>query len=157
LLEGGKRSVIPEEAKKMVEQALEPLVIEIEKGAIREFARALEDPNPLWQDAEYARKSEYGGIIAPPTFVLGLGLSELQEFMMRLPLGDLKRPMAEGIDLELFEVVRAGDTITVTIRLAELIEKETKLGRMVLMVGERSFTNQKGKLVARDFLRVGRY
>lgn len=149
--------MIPEEAKKMVEQALEPLVIEIEKGAIREFARALEDPNPLWQDAEYARKSEYGGIIAPPTFVLGLGLSELQEFMMRLPLGDLKRPMAEGIDLELFEVVRAGDTITVTIRLAELIEKETKLGRMVLMVGERSFTNQKGKLVARDFLRVGRY
>ena len=48
----------------------EPRVYEVEKGMIRRFVQAIDDPNPLWQDEEYANKSKYGGIIAPPTFVL---------------------------------------------------------------------------------------
>jgi acyl dehydratase len=33
------------------------------------FARAIGDFNPVYHDAEFARESEVGGIIAPPTFV----------------------------------------------------------------------------------------
>jgi hypothetical protein len=32
------------------------------------FARAINDPNPIYSDEDYARKSEVGGVIAPPTF-----------------------------------------------------------------------------------------
>jgi len=41
----------------------------IEAGAIRHFVEALGDPNPLYTDAEYARQTRWGGIIAPPTFL----------------------------------------------------------------------------------------
>ena len=40
----------------------------VEASHILMFARAINDPNPIYSDAEYARKSEVGGIIAPPTF-----------------------------------------------------------------------------------------
>jgi acyl dehydratase len=33
------------------------------------FARAIGDFNPVYHDADYARQSDVGGVIAPPTFV----------------------------------------------------------------------------------------
>jgi hypothetical protein len=41
----------------------------IERGHILQFARAIGDLNPVYRDADYAARSEVGGIIAPPTFV----------------------------------------------------------------------------------------
>src|SRR5579884_1325558 len=41
----------------------------VEAGHIMLFARSVGDPNPVYHDEEYARRSEVGGIIAPPTFV----------------------------------------------------------------------------------------
>ncbi|GAA0935056.1 FAS1-like dehydratase domain-containing protein [Pseudonocardia zijingensis] len=41
----------------------------VEEGAIMLFARALGDENPVYRDREYARNSEFGAVIAPPTFV----------------------------------------------------------------------------------------
>lgn len=43
----------------------------IEAGHIMTFARAVGDPNPIYHDVEYARSTEIGEIIAPPTFVHG--------------------------------------------------------------------------------------
>jgi acyl dehydratase len=40
----------------------------IEASHILMFARAVNDPNPIYSDEEYARKTEVGGIPAPPTF-----------------------------------------------------------------------------------------
>jgi len=40
----------------------------IEAGAIALFARSVNDPNPIYYDEEHAKKSEVGGVIAPPTF-----------------------------------------------------------------------------------------
>ena len=41
----------------------------VEAGHIMLFARSVGDPNPVYHDEEQARKSEVGGVIAPPTFV----------------------------------------------------------------------------------------
>ena len=46
-----------------------PVTHDIEKGAIIKFAQAIGDPNPLFNDEVQARKSRYGGLIAPPTFL----------------------------------------------------------------------------------------
>jgi hypothetical protein len=40
----------------------------IEAGQILQFARALGDANPIYHDESYAKGSELGGVIAPPTF-----------------------------------------------------------------------------------------
>lgn len=41
----------------------------IEAGHIMLFARSVGDMNPIYHDADYAKKTEFGGVIAPPTFV----------------------------------------------------------------------------------------
>ena len=46
----------------------EPVANVVEKGAVRKFAEAIGDPNPIYVDEEAARASRYGGLIAPPTF-----------------------------------------------------------------------------------------
>ncbi|VVE62060.1 hypothetical protein PCA31118_00885 [Pandoraea captiosa] len=45
-----------------------PFVVEVERGAIRKFADAIGDDNPLYRDDAFARAQGYEGIIAPPTF-----------------------------------------------------------------------------------------
>ena len=40
----------------------------IEASHILMFARSVGDDNPVYSDADYARGTEVGGIIAPPTF-----------------------------------------------------------------------------------------
>ena len=40
----------------------------VEASHILMFARAINDPNPIYADAEFAARSEVGGVIAPPTF-----------------------------------------------------------------------------------------
>lgn len=37
--------------------------------AIRHYAATLGDRNPLWWNEEYAKKTRWGGIIAPATFI----------------------------------------------------------------------------------------
>ncbi|HVY04085.1 MAG TPA: MaoC family dehydratase N-terminal domain-containing protein [Caulobacterales bacterium] len=41
----------------------------VEASHILMFARSVGDPNPVYADEDEAKKSEAGGIIAPPTFV----------------------------------------------------------------------------------------
>ena len=41
---------------------------EIEKGMLRRFAIATGDTDPIYHDEDYARASQFGEIISPPTF-----------------------------------------------------------------------------------------
>ena len=41
----------------------------VEASHILMFARSIGDTNPIYADEEYAKKTEVGAIIAPPTFV----------------------------------------------------------------------------------------
>lgn len=45
-----------------------PVANVIERGAVRRFAEAIGDPNPLYVDEAAAKASRYGGLVAPPTF-----------------------------------------------------------------------------------------
>jgi len=39
----------------------------ITREMIQKYAEAIEDHNPLYTDEEYAKKSQFGGLVAPPT------------------------------------------------------------------------------------------
>ena len=47
----------------------EPWCYEATRNNIRHYAHGIGDDNPLWCDPEYAAKSQYGGIIALPSFL----------------------------------------------------------------------------------------
>jgi hydroxyacyl-ACP dehydratase HTD2-like protein with hotdog domain len=42
----------------------------VEAGHVMQFAHAIGDINPIYWDAEYARATEIGHVIAPPTFTM---------------------------------------------------------------------------------------
>ncbi|MEX1124165.1 MAG: MaoC family dehydratase N-terminal domain-containing protein, partial [Acidimicrobiia bacterium] len=68
-----------------------------------------------------------------------------------------RRAMAGETAIEVGEPVVAGDVITVRKRLAEMYEKEGRTGPLVFVEMEFTFTNQRGKLVAREnFTRIYR-
>src|SRR5512134_1809935 len=48
-----------------------PVTMPIERGKIREFARAVKDDNPLYFDEAHAQRVA-GGIMPPPTFTMTL-------------------------------------------------------------------------------------
>ncbi len=47
---------------------LPPFTVTVERGKIKEFARAIGDLSPFYLDDAVGRASEWGDIIAPPTF-----------------------------------------------------------------------------------------
>ena len=40
----------------------------VEASHIMMFARSVGDANPIYHDEDYAKETDLGGIIAPPTF-----------------------------------------------------------------------------------------
>lgn len=136
--------VLDEETRKQIGATAEPCVHEVERGAIHRFAEAIADPNPLFNQEQEARKTRFGGMIAPPTFGRSLGAAIPSVKLKNLPPG--LRILDGGSDWEYFQPIRPGDRITVQSKIADLRESEGRLGPMVFIVIETSYTNQFGEL-----------
>lgn len=116
----------------------------IEGGAIRRFAEAIGDPNPLWVDEAYARKTRCGGIVAPPTFPVSLQVgSNVRE---GLPI-DLKKILHGEMEFEYRRPLRAGEIITCQAEIVDFYTKEGKSGVMNFLVTETRGVDERGELV----------
>ena len=137
--------LITDDMRRTIGTATAPRTIEIEKGAIRRFAEAIGDTNPLYQDETAARRSRFGGIIASPTF-----LRSIQIDRPELPLKNpLERLLDAGSEWEYFQPVRPGDRITVVTRLVDLVERTSRtIGEMLMTTYESIYTNQLNQVVA---------
>jgi len=122
-------------------------VYHIEKGMIRRFVQAIDDPNPLWQDEEYAKKTKYGGIIAPPTFIVTIGLEQIEQVLALVPSATVLHGSTE---LECYQPIRVGDTVTVTTKIANIRERQDRrMGKMVFVTLNATYKNQRQELVAK--------
>lgn len=135
-----------EELKSKIGIEWPPLVYEIEKGMLRRFAQAVGDSNPLWQDDEYAAKSSFGGIIAPPTFVLTLGFDQIVHRLTQSPSQTVLHATTE---LECYQPVKPGDVITGTTRIAAVRQREGKAGKMAFVTFDITYKNQRQEVVAK--------
>jgi acyl dehydratase len=135
---------VTDEAKQQIGKVTETRTYDIERGAIRRFAEAIGDLNPLFNDEKAARKTPFGGIIAPPTFCRSLGAPILE---VKLNMAQF-RGLDGGSDWQYLEPIRPGDRITVQSKLADLRESEGRLGPMVFMTTETTYTNQYGQVCA---------
>jgi acyl dehydratase len=115
----------------------------IEAGAIRRFVEALGDPNPLYVDPEYARRTRWGGVIAPPTFLCTISAP------LNLPdLGFGRVNLNGGTSYEWYRPVRPGDVITALASLVEVRGTQSSSGPLLIMVRATRYTDQDGRLVA---------
>lgn len=146
-------SLISDEIQSMIGLWSEPVVLEVERGAIARLADAIEDPNPLFRNEEYAKNSKYGGIIAPPGFFgWPVGGGDIEAGMSRVvgavAGAGMLRILDGGIELNFYVPVRAGDTLVTYGKLADVREKQTSQGKMLFLVIEQKYLNQDGALVA---------
>lgn len=150
--------MISEEVKQFIGKADPPIVRHVERGAIKRYAEAVGNDNPLYQDDEYARRSLYGSIIAPPGFFgwptktpcSCTGLADIVgELQAALARGGFPRILDGGISYDFFLPVRAGDILIASPKVTGLSEKEGKGGTMIICNFETTYTNQNGNLVAK--------
>lgn len=121
-----------------------PMHYEVEKGAIRKFAEAIEDDDPIYYDAQAAQAAGLQTIVAPPTFLCTFRTQELPD--LQLAFGRVR--LNGGNAYEYYHPVYAGDTITVTAKYADVAERTGRTGKMVFVFTELTFRNQHGVVVA---------
>lgn len=129
----------------MIGTDTEPTIIEVEKGMIKRFAEAIEDPNPLWHDENYAKESKYGQIIAPPGFIHTIMMLGKK---IDLPQMASMAALDGGGDWKYLLPIKAGDTITVINKLTDVKTKEGRLGKMFFVFTESTWKNQREEVVA---------
>lgn len=114
------------------------------KEAIRNFANGIGDPNPLWRDEEYADKTRYGRIVAPPNWLYSV-------FPTYVPLGlPGVHGFHSGNDWEFFKPILCGDTIRPECNVTGFEQKTSKFaGDMVILYYEARYYNQSDELVAK--------
>lgn len=130
--------------KNAVGRSSPPTLNEVEKGAIRRFAEALGDYNPIYYDEEYARASGYPTIVAPPTFPASFhSAADLREL---LGVG-IKSLLHAEQAFEYDRPILAGDRIYVSTRVSEVLERSGPAGRMDVAVIEDEGRDEEGNLV----------
>ena len=80
----------------------------VETGKVREFARAVKDPNPAWLADE--------GALAPPTFLMTLAhwVTDLGDTRSAVKL-DYRRLLHGEQEFEYLAPIRAGDVLTLPV------------------------------------------
>lgn len=151
-----EESLITPEIRAMVgQEVVSHAPEEVSTSSIRRFAMAVGDANPLYVDEEYAKKSKYGGIIAPPVYLTAVNHDAFAEIgddgrlksRIKLP-PPLNRLARGGNEFEFFQPARPGDALTIKRKITDIFQKEGKSGGLVFVIYETSYTNQKDELLA---------
>jgi acyl dehydratase len=122
-----------------------PMSYDVEKGAIRKFAEAIGDEDPIYYDEKAAQVAGFKTIVAPPTFLCTFRAQELPDLKMQF--GRVR--LNGGNEYEYSKPIYAGDTITLTAKYAEVSERSGRTGNMVFVITELTFKNQHGEVVAK--------
>lgn len=123
-----------------------PDTFEVGREHIRQFAEAIGDTNPVHRDPAAARAAGHPDIIAPPTFLHGLGFRFPEPSPLTDPeLGvDFSRIVHGEQAFDAHRPVVAGDVLSMVTTITGIRDA----GKNELLVTETAITDQDGKPVA---------
>ena len=125
-----------------------PAVNEVEKGAIRRFAEAIGETNPIYFEEAAARAAGYRSVVAPPTFPTTLrAASDLREGLM---LSQGKHLLQAEQGFEYARPIVAGDKLTVRSKVAGIESRPTPSGPTDVVIIEDEGRDDAGELVYRS-------
>ena len=150
-----------------VEVACDP----VERGAVRRYAQAYMDDDPILYSIEATRGSRYGGPVAPPLFPMNMFRSppgspdpiterahdpdfdgivgSTAQGLPPLPLPAGMSFLNAGTDVELFRYARHDETVTAKSSYDSITEKQSSKGPMLLVVIATEYRNAAGDLLLR--------
>jgi hypothetical protein len=143
----------------------------VERGAVRRYAQAIMNEDPIFSE-DCPNNVRYGGPVAPPLFPTHLfrrpfgAPDPIQNNASNLEFdGIVAAPTLQGLpeieplrgyallnggsEIEFFCYAKHGDTIRVRSRYADITEKQTSKGPIVLVVTESEYHNEHGDLLIR--------
>lgn len=166
-------ALLPEAAKKYIglTSEKETACDVVEAGAVRRYAQAIMDEDPIYAPSGDAHV-RYGGPVAPPFFPTHmvrrpLGAPDNVQKYARDPDFDGIGPTAAqglpeieplkgmsllngGAEVEFFRYARHGETVTVQSRYLSITEKETSKGPIILVVIESDYCGTDGSLIVKS-------
>lgn len=149
-----------------------PLVsgMPLERDTLRRFVQAIMDRDPSYFSHEYASKTKFGHIVAPPLYPVhafrprledpdplaviqqdpdadGAGGNEGVFFGLEPLESPLKRLLNGGNDIEFYRNLEVGQHCIARARYADVSVKNTKNGPLLLVKIETRFENDAGQLL----------
>jgi len=129
---------------------------------IRRYGDGIGDYNPLWRDEEHAKKSRFGMIMAPPTFIYGVSLGIMTAMFGNMDprrISSADFPMNySGAEIEFLRPIWLGDKVFAQEQVGDIVRKQSKrVGPFCFFTGLVSYTNQRKELVATKKTLMARY
>ena len=126
-----------------------PYAVTVERGRIKDFARAVGDLNPFYLDDRVGAASAWGDLIAPPTFAVTFRDETADTGALLRELGtDISRVLHGEQEFELHGQLRSGQTYLCRARIADIYEKTGRSGPMAFVVRETTVTDGGNEVVA---------
>jgi len=118
----------PALSRDLIGRESEVVLFEVERGAIRKFAEAVQDQTP----------QSVRGDIAPPTFPT--------TFRMTIPglSFDLARVLHGAQEYRYERPLRAGDRVRCRVRVADVYQRTGRLGEMTFLILAMDGTDESG-------------
>ena len=164
-------SILPDSAKAYIGvQSEAEIACEcVERGAVRRYAQAIMDDDPIyWKEGEASAR--YGGPVAPALFPTHMfrrplgtpdpvqecahdpnydGSTKLRGGLPEIePLKEFS-VMNGGSEIEFYRYARHGETVKLHARYVDIFEKSSSKGPMILIISETDYVNGDDELLMR--------
>lgn len=128
--------------KSLIGRKGEPVAMHVERGKIREFARAIKDDNPAFTGDD---------ALVPPTFLMTVAhwTEGATSGGVRAVKLDMRRLLHGEQEFEYVKPIRAGDVLRVRSRTQDVFEKQgSRGGKMLFVLMESEYRNPRDEVVA---------
>lgn len=124
-----------------------PFPVTVERGRIKDFARAIGDENPFYLDDGVGAASEWSDVIAPPTFAVTFRDDRADSNALLRDLGvDISRLLHGEQEFEIHRQLRPGETYLCRNKVVDISEKSGKSGPMAFVTRETAITDRQGEI-----------
>ena len=109
---------------KFIGREYKPVTYVVGQEKIKEYALAVGDLNSLYTDPDFAKKSKYGCIIAPPMFVVVFARDSMFRLFEDRELKiDFSRLLHGEQEFNFHKIVKANDTIITHSKIKNIYQK----------------------------------
>lgn len=156
MTEAQAKPLITDEMRAEIGVESPPHTAEVDKTAVRMFARSVGHTDPVYYDEAAAKAAGYRSLPCPPGY-LGTPVFKPSAGGEAGPMGrrggpqpsrPLNRVLNGGTQIEYLGDICAGDVLTVTSHLANLEETKGSIGDMLITTNKTVYKNQDGNVVA---------
>ncbi|MFA7281017.1 MAG: MaoC family dehydratase N-terminal domain-containing protein [Sterolibacterium sp.] len=134
-------------AKTLIGKTFPPYAVEVEKGRLRFFAKAIGETDPIFVDEGAAQAAGYRSLPLPPTFLFAMEIDRPDPLAWFAEVGmELPKVLHGEQSFTYHRQACAGDILTFESRIVDVYDK--KNGALDFIVKETRVIDQAGNHVA---------